>query len=135
DPVAIIVIAVIVVGVRIVVVIVVVVMRLDDVDGVIVVRFRRRPAASQRLGVRIDGRFLGGLGGGFLVEEGLPVGHRDLIVIGVDFVEGQEAVAVAAVFNEGSLQGRLNACHFGEINVSPQQLAGGGFEIELLYPA
>ncbi len=32
------------------------------------------------------------------------VGDRDLVVVGVDFVEGQEAVTIAAVFDESRLQ-------------------------------
>ncbi len=39
-----------------------------------------------------------------LVDQGLTIGNRDLIVIGVDFAEGQKAVAVAAVIDEGGLQ-------------------------------
>ncbi len=53
--------------------------------------------------MRVDGSFLLGLGGGFLIEERLTVGHRDLVVVGMDFVEGEEAVAVPAVLNEGRL--------------------------------
>ena len=53
----------------------------------------------------------------------------------MDFVEGEETVPVAAVVNEGSLQRRLNARHLGKINVAPQQLARGTFEIEFFYPA
>ena len=39
----------------------------------------------------------------FLFDEALPVGDRDLIVIRMDFAEGEEAVPVAAVVDEGSL--------------------------------
>ncbi len=85
--------------------------------------------------MRVYGSLLLGLGGGFLIEERLTVGHGDLVVVGMDFVEGEEAVAVAAVLDEGSLQGRLNARHLGEIDISPKQLPGGGFEIEFLYAA
>ena len=70
--------------------------------------------------MRVDRCLLLGLGGGFLVEERLTVGHRDLIVVGMDFVEGEEAVPVAAVLDEGGLQGRLNARHLGEINIAPK---------------
>ena len=83
----------------------------------------------------VDGSFLLGLGGGFLIEERLTVGHWDLVIVGMDFVEGEEAVAVAAVLDEGRLQRRLNARHLGEIDIAPKQLSGGGFEIEFLYPA
>ena len=65
----------------------------------------------------------------------LTIGHRDLVVVGMDFVEGEEAVPVAAVLDEGRLQRRLNARHLGEIDIAAKQFAGGGFEIEFLYPA
>jgi hypothetical protein len=50
--------------------------------------------------------FLFGFAVGALVrlDQCLPVGDRNLIIIGVDFAEGQEAVAVAAIFDEGRLQ-------------------------------
>ena len=83
----------------------------------------------------VGGGFLGSFGGGFLVEERLPVGHRDLIIIGMDFVEGEEAVPVAAVIDEGSLQRRLHARHLGEIDVAAQKFAGGALVVEFLYAA
>jgi hypothetical protein len=47
-----------------------------------------------------------GLAMGALVgfDQGLPVGDRDLIIIRMDFAEGQETVAVTAIFDEGCLQ-------------------------------
>ena len=39
----------------------------------------------------------------FLLQQGLPVGDGDLVVVGMDFAEGQEAVAVATVVDEGRL--------------------------------
>jgi hypothetical protein len=38
------------------------------------------------------------------LDQGLTIGNRDLIVIGMDFAEGKETVTVAAVLNEGGLQ-------------------------------
>ena len=58
------------------------------------------------------------LGASFLVDQRLPVGDRDLIVIGMDFAEGEEAVAVAAVIDEGGLQRRLNARHLRQIDIA-----------------
>ena len=55
---------------------------------------------------------------GFLLQQRLPVGDRDLVVVGMDFAEGQEAVAVAAVVDEGRLQRRLDARHLGQIDVA-----------------
>ena len=39
-----------------------------------------------------------------LAQQGLTVGHRNLVIVGMDFREGQEAMAVAAIFHEGRLQ-------------------------------
>ena len=40
---------------------------------------------------------------GLLAQQLLTVADRDLIIIGVNFVKGEETVPVAAIFNEGSL--------------------------------
>jgi hypothetical protein len=64
------------------------------------------------------------------LDQGLTVGDRNLIVVGMDFAEGQEAVTVAAVFDEGGLQRRLYARDLGEIDVSAQLFALGGLEIK-----
>ena len=72
---------------------------------------------------------LGGLGVsraafllGLLVEQGLTVGDRDLIVVGMNFSKGEEAVAVAAVIHEGRLKRRLYARHLGEIDIARELL-------------
>ena len=44
-----------------------------------------------------------------LSQKRLPVGDRDLIVVGVNFAEGQKSVAVSAIIDEGRLQRRLDA--------------------------
>lgn len=66
------------------------------------------------------------------LDQGLTVGDRDLIVVGMNFAEGQEAMTVAAVFDEGGLQRRLNARDFGEIDIAAQLLALGRLEIKFL---
>ena len=70
----------------------------------------------------------------FARDQRLPVGDRDLIVVGMDFRERQEAVAVAAVVDEGGLERRLYARDLGEIDVAAQLAAVCGFEIEFLDP-
>jgi hypothetical protein len=60
----------------------------------------------------------------------LTVGDRNLVIIWMDFAEGQEAVAIAAIFDERGLQRRLYACDLGEIDIAAQLLALGGFEIK-----
>src|SRR5690606_15127196 len=51
-------------------------------------------------------------------QQRLPVGNRDLIVVGMDFAEGKEAVPVPAIFDESCLKGRLDPRDAGEIDVS-----------------
>ncbi len=68
----------------------------------------------------------------FLGEQRLPVGDRDLVVVGMDFRERQEAVPVAAVIDEGRLQRRLYARDLGEIDVTAKLLAVGALEVEFL---
>jgi hypothetical protein len=48
----------------------------------------------------------------------------------VDFAESQEAVAIAAIFDERGLQRRLYACDLGEVDIAAQLLALGGLEIK-----
>jgi hypothetical protein len=80
----------------------------------------------------IFGFFLGLAMGALIgLDQRLAVGDRNLIVVRMDFAEGQKAVAVAAVFDKGGLQRRLYARHLGEIDVSAQLLALGGLEIKL----
>ncbi len=77
-----------------------------------------------------------GIGGAgvalFLFDQRLPVGDRNLIVVGMDFGERQEAVAVAAVIDEGRLQRRLDARDLGKIDVTAKLLAVSGLEVEFL---
>ena len=77
------------------------------------------------------GRALGAL---VLGDQRLPVGDRDLVVVGMDFAEGEEAVAIAAVVDEGGLQRRLDARHLGQIDVAAKLLTVGGLEVEFLDP-
>ncbi|MGJ5179644.1 hypothetical protein ACQR16_16305 [Bradyrhizobium oligotrophicum] len=66
------------------------------------------------------------------LDQRLPVGDRNLVVVGMDFAEGQEAVAVAAVLDERGLERRLNAGDLRQVNVAPELLALGSFEIKFL---
>ena len=60
----------------------------------------------------------GAVGAFFLVDQRLPVGDRNLVVVGMDFAERQKAMAIAAVIDEGGLQRRLDARHFREIDIA-----------------
>jgi hypothetical protein len=87
------------------------------------------------LGACVGFRISLGLGRGLLVDQRLPIGHGDLVVVGVDFVKGEEAVAVAAVFDECGLQRRLNARHLGKVYAAAQKFAGGTFIVKFFYAA
>jgi hypothetical protein len=88
-------------------------------------------AATVTVGGAVLALFLG-LAVGALVglDQRLTVGDRDLIVIRVNFAERQEAVAVAAIFDERRLQRRFYARDLGEIDIAAELLALGGLEIK-----
>ena len=66
------------------------------------------------------------------LDQGLTVGDRDLVIVGVDFAEGQEAMAIASILDEGGLQRRFHPRDLGEIDVAAQLLALGRLEIKFL---
>ncbi len=84
-------------------------------------------------GGTVLGLFLGFAMGAFVgLDQRLTVGDRNLIIVGMDFTEGQEAMAVAAIFDEGGLQRRLYAGDLGEVDIAAQLLALGSFEVKFL---
>ncbi|WP_280979125.1 MULTISPECIES: hypothetical protein [unclassified Bradyrhizobium] len=87
-----------------------------------------RPAAVAAVLVFFLGLAMGALIG---FDQRLTVGDRNLVVVGMDFAEGEEAVAIAAILDEGGLQRRLYARNFCEIDIAAQLLALGGLEIKL----
>ena len=91
-----------------------------------------RPAA-RRLRL-LAGRLLLGLAGerGLLGEQRLAVGLRDLVVVGMDFREGEEPVPVAAVVDEGRLQRRLDPGDLGEIDVAGELPLVQRLKVEVL---
>ena len=70
----------------------------------------------------------------FFRDQRLPICDWDLIIVRMNFAEGQKAVAIAAVVDERSLQGRFYPRDFGEIDVAAKLAAAGGFEVEFLNP-
>ncbi|MGE9009031.1 hypothetical protein ACO2JO_10645 [Leptospira interrogans] len=87
--------------------------------------------AAVTVGGAVLALFLGFAMGAFVgFDQRLPVGDRDLVIVGMDFAEGQEAVAVAAIFDEGRLQRRLYARDLGEVDIAAQLFALGGLEIK-----
>ena len=77
--------------------------------------------------------FLGGVLG-FLAQQGFAVGLGDLVIIGMDFAEGQEAVAIAAIIDERRLERRFYPGDLGEIDIAFELLVLSGFEVKLLDP-
>src|SRR3569623_406935 len=77
--------------------------------------------------------FLFGLAMGTLVslDQRLTVGDGDLVVIRMNFAEGEEAVAIAAVLDERGLERGLHARNLGEIDVAAKLLALRRLEIIL----
>ncbi len=77
--------------------------------------------------------FLAAAGLGLLFgQQRLPVGDRDLVIIGMDFREGEEALAVAAILHERRLKRGFHARHFGEIDIALERPLTGGLEIKFL---
>ncbi len=63
-------------------------------------------------------------------DQRLTIGDGDLIVIGMNFAEGEKAVAVAAIFDEGGLQRRFDPRDLCEIDIAAQLFALRGLEIK-----
>ena len=66
------------------------------------------------------------------VDQRLPVGDRDLIIVRVDFGKRQEAVTVAAVLDERRLQRGFDPRYLGEIDIAAKLFAVRRLEIEFL---
>jgi hypothetical protein len=77
-------------------------------------------------------RFFLGFAMGALIglDQRLTVGDRDLVIIGMNFAEGEKAVAVAAIFNERGLQRWFDAGDLRQINIAAQLFALRSFEIK-----
>ena len=60
--------------------------------------------------------------GGLFLEQRLAVRDWNLVIVGVNFSKSQEAVAIASVIDEGRLQRRFYARHFGKINIASELL-------------
>jgi len=51
-------------------------------------------------------------------HDGFAVGDRNLVVVRVDFVEGQETVAIAAEFDERRLKRWFDPGYFGKVDIA-----------------
>ena len=74
------------------------------------------------------------LGQRLFLEKRLTIGDRNLIIVRMNFGKSEKAVSIAAVVNEGRLQRRLHAGHFGEVDVAAQRPLVRRLEVELLDP-
>ena len=89
---------------------------------------RRARRATPRAAVLF--LFLGAGHRPLFLDQRLTVGDRDLVVVGVDFGEGQETMPVPAIFHEGRLQRRFDPRHLGQVDVPGQLALVYGLEIE-----
>ena len=67
-------------------------------------------------------------------KQSLPISDGNLVVIGMDFREGEEPVTVAAVLDKRRLQRGFDPRHLGEIDIAAQRLLACRFEIEFFDP-
>src|SRR5215831_18627563 len=67
-----------------------------------------------------------------LVDQRLPMGDWNLVVVRMDFAECQETMAVAAVVDERRLQRRLDPRYLSKVDVASQLTAARRFKIEFL---
>jgi MFS family permease len=80
----------------------------------------------------IFGFFFGLAMGAFVrLDQRLAIGDRNLIIVRMDFAEGEKAVTVATILDEGSLQGWFYARDFGKVDIAAQLFALSGLEIKL----
>ncbi len=70
---------------------------------------------------------------GFRLQQRLTVGEGDLVVVGMDFGEGQESVAIAAVVDEGRLERRLHSRYLCQVDVAADLFLVFRFEVEFFY--
>ena len=67
----------------------------------------------------VFGFFLGLAMGTFVgFDQRLTIGDRNLVIVRMNFAEGEKAVTVAAVLDEGRLQRRLYPRNLGEIDIA-----------------
>jgi hypothetical protein len=101
-------------------------------DAIITAAAARTAMARAAAAVTVLVLFLGFAMGALVgLDQGLTVSDRNLVIVGMDFAEGKEAVAVAAIFDKGGLERWLYPRDLGEVDIAAQLFALGGFEIKL----
>ena len=77
--------------------------------------------------------FLGSMFG-FFAKQCFAVFLGNLVIVGMDFAEGEEAVTTAAVIDERRLQRRFNPGYLGKVDVALELLMFGGLKVEFFDP-
>ena len=65
-------------------------------------------------------------------KQALPIRHGNLVVIRVDFTKGQEAMAIAAIFNKSGLQAGFHPYHFGQVDIALQGATLRRFKVKFV---
>src|SRR5690606_8239857 len=93
---------------------------------VIVIRLARLEVLFVFVGAQ-RGLFLGvGL---LFGQQGFPIGLGNLVIVGMDFAEGEKAVTIAPEVDESRLKRRFYAGNLGQIDVALDLLVFGRFEV------
>ena len=71
---------------------------------------------------------------GLHLDQALPVGDRDLVVVGMDLAERQETVAIAAVFDERGLETGFYPDDLGEVDVAFELSLARRLDVEIFQP-
>jgi hypothetical protein len=71
------------------------------------------------------------MGMSIFFEKLLPIGNRDLVIIRMDLAECEEAVAIAAVLDERSLEAGFYADNLGKIDIALELPLGGSLDVEI----
>ena len=72
--------------------------------------------------------------GGFLGQQRLAVLLGDLVIVGVNFAEGEEAVAIAAKVDKCRLKRGFYPCDLGQIDIALDLLVIGRIKVKLVNP-
>jgi hypothetical protein len=64
-------------------------------------------------GAAVGLRLGGALGALLLSDQCLPIGDGDLVIVGMNFAEGEKSVTIPAVVDKGSLQRWFDPCDLG----------------------
>src|SRR5260370_37032253 len=87
--------------------------------------------AAPHAGAAIGFGFRVAVGALLLIDQRLPVGDGNLVVIRVDFAERQKAMAVPALVYEGRPGRRVGPRHLCKVDIGPQ--LAGAFPFRMVF--